>query len=253
MGSIPIRMKLYSKSVVALLLLLSIYIQVNAGNFSDTTDVLIISNNDIVPDGAQKMGKVKVTDGGLKFDCGYERTLEEAKAKAIKAGGNIIKIRELRPPDGVSSCFRLLGEIYYYPDIPGLKASRIKAFDSMMKIQLPDTATYALLYIYRPDIERSISYNVSLNDSVVCRIRNNSRYLIKVSKAGLAKISARTESRAEVLIDIQPGKAYFVKCSTFPGGFIGRPKIEIIETYKGFQEFNAMEEKPKEEIKEPIY
>lgn len=246
-------MKLYLKSVAALLFFLSIFIQVNARTFSDTTDVLIINNEDMVPDGARKVGKIKVTDGGFKIDCGYEQTLEQAKAQAIKAGGNIIKIRELKPPDAFSSCYRLLGETYYHPDIPGVMAGRIKAFDSIMSVVLPDTATYALLYLYRPDMGASIPYNVLLDDSIVCRIRNSSRYLIKVSKAGPAKISARTESRDEVSINIQPGKAYFVKCSILPGGFVGRPKLTVVESYKGFQEFNSVKDKPKPEKVDAVY
>lgn len=246
-------MKLYSTSLVALLLLLCAYTQANGRSFSDTTAVLIINNEEIVPDGARKVGKIKVTDGGFKIDCGYELTLEQAKAQAIKAGGNIIKIKELKPPDGFSSCYRLLGEAYYHPDIPGVVAARIKAFDSIMSVVLPDTATYALLYIYRPDMGSSIPYNVLLDDSVICRIRNSSRYLIKVSKTGLAKISARTESRAEVSINMQPGKAYFVKCAVLPGGFIGRPKISVVDGYEGFYEFNAVKDKPKVERVDAVY
>ncbi|MFX1706709.1 hypothetical protein PV783_22255 [Chitinophaga sp. CC14] len=246
-------MKLYSKSVVALLLLLNIYLHANGSTFPDTTGVLIINKEDVLPDGARKIGKIKVTDGVFKVDCGYEQTLEQAKSQAIKAGGNIIKIREIKPPDVFNSCYRLSGEVYYHPDIAGVMTGRIKAFDSMMRILLPETVTYALLYVYRPDMGSSIPYNVFLDDSIICRIRNSSRYLIKVNKAGLARISARTESRDEVSINIQPGKAYFVKCSIAPGGFIGRPKLSIIEAYEGFQEFNSVKEKPKEEKIDAVY
>ena len=246
-------MKLYSKLIAALLLLLGIYIPANGHNFSDTTNVLIINSDEIVPDGARKVGKIKITDGGFKMDCGYEKTLEQATAQAIKAGANIIKITQLRPPDGFSTCYRLLGETYYHPDMPGVMADRTRAIDSMMKVALPDTASFALLYIYRPDIGPSLAYNVLLNDSVVCRIKNSTRYLIKVNKPGLARISARTESRDEVSIDIQPGKAYFVKCVVSSGGFIGRPKLSMVDTYKGFQEFNAVKDKPKVEQADPAY
>lgn len=207
----------------------------------------------MLPDGATKVGKIKVTDGGFKLDCGYEQTLAQAKAQAIKAGGNIIKIRELKPADAFSSCYRLLGETYYHPDIARVMAARNKAVDSMTRAILPDTATYALLYIYRPDRGSSIPYNVLLDDSIICRIRNSSKYLIKVSKAGVAKVSARTESRAEVSIDIEPGKAYFVECATLPGGFIGRPKLTVVDAYKGFYEFNSVVDKPKIEKVDAVY
>lgn len=246
-------MKLYSKSVAVSLFLLSLFMQVSARTFSDTTDVLMILKGDVVPDGARKVGKIKVTDGGFKINCGYEQTLEQAKAQAIKAGGNIIKITELKSPDGFSTCYRLLGETYYHPDIPGVRAARIKAFDSTMRVALPDTATYALLYLYRPDMGGGISYNVLLDDSVICRMRNSSRYLIKVNKTGPAKISVRTESRDEVSINIQPGKAYFVKCSTLPGGFLIRAKLTIVDAYEGFQEFNSVTEKPKSEKTDEVY
>ncbi|MGO4291561.1 DUF2846 domain-containing protein [Chitinophaga sp. RAB17] len=248
-------MKLYSKSVIALLLLFSVYIPVNAGSFSDTTEVLIINKEDIVPEGARKVGSVKVTDGGFKMNCGYEHTLEEAKAKAIKAGGNIVRITELKSPDGFSSCYRLFGEIYFHPNLSDLKAEKMKALDTIMSTLLPDTASYALLYIYRSrsSMGAAIPYNVMLDDSVVCRAKNNSRCLVKVSKAGLAKISARTESRDEVSIDIRPGKVYFVKCSISMGAFVGRPKINVVDAYIGLKEFNAVKEKQKEERADDMY
>ncbi|MGF6849679.1 hypothetical protein QFZ51_004914 [Chitinophaga sp. W3I9] len=246
-------MKRYLKSVAALLLLLNVCIQVSGRTFSDTTEVLVVNKEDMVPDGARKVGKIKVTDGGFKIECGYEQTLEQAKAQTIKAGGNIIKIRELKSPDAFTSCYRLLGEAYYHPDIPGVIAGRTRAFDSIMNVLLPDTATYALLYVYRPDMGASPPYNVLLDDSVICRMRNSSRYLIKVNKTGPAKISARTESRNVVSINIQPGKAYFVKCSILPGGLMGRPQLSIIDDYKGFQEFNSVKDKPKPEKVDAVY
>ncbi|MEC5145252.1 hypothetical protein [Chitinophaga sp. 212800010-3] len=241
-------MKLYSKSLVALLFLLGLYIRVDANGLSDTTGVLIINSEDVVPEGTKKIGKVKVTDGGFKSDCGYERTLEQAKEKAVKVGGNVVKITELKLPDGFSTCYRLFGEIYYCPDIPGLIAEKARLADSLTRTLLPDTASYALLYLYRPlsDVATAISYNVKLNDSVICRMKKNSRQLIRVYRKGLSRISARTESSDEVILNIQPGKAYFVNCSIGIGGFIGRPKLDTVDVNIGLREFNLVKDRKME-------
>ncbi|NLR77355.1 hypothetical protein [Chitinophaga eiseniae] len=248
-------MKLYSKAVLAFICFSCIYLQADATNFSDTTTVLIIQKDGTVPEGATKVGDVKVTDGGFKVNCGYDHTLEEAKAKAIKAGGNIVKIRELKSPDMFSSCYRLFGEIYYHPDMSGLMANRLKLFDTIMQTLLPDTASYALLYVYRVEsaIGAAISYNVSLNDSVACRMRNGSKKIIKIYQTGLTKISARTESHDEVTIDIHPGRAYFVRCAIGMGAFVGRPRLNIIETDTGLNEFNGVKERSKKEVVDDVY
>ncbi|WP_143059187.1 hypothetical protein [Chitinophaga arvensicola] len=246
-------MKLYSRSVMVLLLVLAIYIPAHA--FSDTTRVLFLSKEDVLPDGLRKIGNVKVTDGGFKMNCGYEQTMQQATDKAIQAGGNIVKIKELKHPDMFSTCYRLTGEIYYYPDILGLIAEKFRIVDSIINTVLPDTASYALLYIYRPDTDlgAGISYNVLLDDSVVCRVKNSTSFLIKVYKTGTAKISAKTETRKEVTLDIRPGKAYFIKCTIAPGGFVGRPELNVIEASPGLYEFNAVKEKPKLKVMDSVY
>ncbi|HVI45859.1 MAG TPA: hypothetical protein VM802_13375 [Chitinophaga sp.] len=248
-------MTLYLKSIIVLLFICSINIQVNAKNFTDTTGVFVIAKDDMLPDGARKIGKVKVTDGGFKTNCSYDSTIVQAKAKAIKAGGNVIKITELLAPDGLSTCYRLYGEIYRHPDIPGLEARRSQALDSAMKSMLSDTASYSLLCVYRPAsaLGTIISYNVKLEDSVICRVKNNSKFFIKIYKTGPARLSARTEGPDEVSIDFQPGKVYFLRCSIDIGAFVGHPKFNIVDRYVGLYELNAVGRIAPKEIRDPVY
>ncbi|MCW3465955.1 DUF2846 domain-containing protein [Chitinophaga nivalis] len=248
-------MKLYLKSIVTFLLLSCLYIPVNAGMLSDTANIFFINRNGWLPAGARKIKDLKITDGGFKINCDYESIIEEAREKAIKAGGNIIVIKELKFPDMFSTCYRLFGEIYYYLDTVAMFAEKNKAHDSVMRTLLPDTAAYALLYVYRSrsSLGAAIPYNVMLDDSVICRIKRNSAHVIKVTKTGHVKISARTEALEEIFMKILPGKAYFLQCDIGMGVFIGRPLISLIDPYAGLQDFNKTKDKLKSETADPMY
>ncbi|WP_160714357.1 DUF2846 domain-containing protein [Chitinophaga solisilvae] len=230
------------KHIIILLLALGFYTPGFATIVSDTTDVIIINQQEPLPEGARHIGKVKITDGGFKVNCGYEHTIEQAKAKAVKAGGNLIKITELKSPDGFSTCYRLFGEIYYLENTADLHLSQNKSADSTLKSLLPDTASYALVYFYRPrGMGSLVSYDVKMNDSTVCRLKNNSRSIVKIYQTGSTTFSAKTESKSEVTIDIQPGKAYFVRGSIAMGAFVGRPKLNVVDALTGLKEYNAVQ------------
>lgn len=81
---------------------------------SKTESVVIIEENErITPhENDIKIGDFEIKDGGMSFDCSYDRVKNLAKQKARSVGGNSVKITEHKLPSGLSVCHRIKFEIY---------------------------------------------------------------------------------------------------------------------------------------------
>jgi hypothetical protein len=77
-----------------------------------------------------------------------------------------------------------------------------------------DTTAYALLYVYRPGqfYGAATAYNLHIGDSVVCRVKNNSKCIIKLFHEGPTKIWAKFPSRYEVELMVKFGENYYLSC-----------------------------------------
>ena len=113
---------------------------------------------------------------------------------------------------------------------------------------------YALLHIYRPGSMKgmAISYNLHLNDEVVFRVKNKSKTTLKITNEGLKTLWAKTETRAELPVDIKLGYEYYIRCGVGFGAFVGRPKLEIVDNKIGKDEFDKIPSNEKNEWDSPI-
>ena len=208
--------------------------------FAQSDDnVLLLQPNDAVPPAARKLDKaIKVIDQGFKINCTYEDIVSEAKMKVRKAGGNILKVNTWRVPNSLSTCYGLKGEAYFTDDLAGLRRSIAQRADSIERSLVPDGARYAMLYVYRPNgIGPLVSYNLHLGDSIICRVRNEKYYAIRLDKEGPANLWTRTEVRVDVPIDIHFGKVYFLKCGVNMGAFVGHPMMRFVDPKVGIDQF----------------
>ena len=103
-----------------------------------------------------------------------------------------------------------------------------------------DTSKYALLYVYRPALLTGslVGFNLHLtnsavNDSVIGRAKNNSKFVVKLYQEGKTQIYAQTESKRFVNIDVKFGKKYYLKCEIAMGLFVGRPKLDLTYPEQG--------------------
>ena len=215
---------------------------------SDTIgDVVLYNINDSIPAEATVIGDFKIGDNGFTTDCQYQRVLERAKEKAIKAGGNAIKITELKEPDVWSSCYRIKGKILQIKNeaYTAKLAQSSAATDNDDDIAADSTIDYATIYLYRPKsfYGAAIGYDIYLDDSVICRISNNSKFEIKVHKTGSHKIWAKTEAKAIVPVNIKTGKSYYIKCGIQTGLWVGQPQMNLIYPTQGKEEYALMKER----------
>jgi len=115
-----------------------------------------------------------------------------------------------------------------------------------------DSKSYATLYVYRQKsfVGSMISYNLSVNDSTICRMKNNSKYIIRLYKEGETELTAKTEKKSSVRINVEFGKEYYLKCGVKTGIMAGRPQLELIDPEQGKLDFQNVEGRNKESEKE---
>ncbi|MFV0268377.1 MAG: hypothetical protein ACK5HT_14715 [Draconibacterium sp.] len=200
-------------------------------------EVKVFALDEITPDNSEVIGQVKIGDSGFTTNCSYEVVIDKAKLEARKAGGNAIKIIDYKTPSVMgSSCHRIIADI--------LNVDGIENYATEVKSEELLDIDYAILNVYRfSGVGPLIGYDLYLGDSVICRVKNNYKTTIHIDKGGLNTLWAKTESKSEVPIDVQPGKTYYLRCSLKMGAFVGRPKLELIDSKTGKVEFESFKAK----------
>lgn len=200
-------------------------------------EVRVFEMDEQTPPNSEKLGTIKVGDSGFSTDCDYNIVLEKAKTETRKVGGNALKITKHSLPDMWSTCHRITADV--------LKVDNIGHYAVKADIDtILTNGDYAILHVYRTGGPGAlVSYDLHLGDSTICRVKNNFCESIKINKEGLNSLWAKTESKSEIPIKIELGKAYYIRCGITMGAFVGRPKIEMIDETVGKREYNAIQQK----------
>ncbi len=198
-------------------------------------EVKVFGLKTVLPSNVEVIGSVKIGYGGLGLKCSFEEALENAKIEARKIGGNAIKITEHLFPNMMTSvCHRIKVNILRINDFGSLNIN--EGIDSTLL-----NADYAVLNIYRFGGQGAIiNYDIHLGDSVICRVRNNTKQSVKVKTFGSQILWAATEARSEIPIVIEKGKAYFVRCHVGMGIMVGTPKLTLVNPEIGQEEFDGI-------------
>ena len=101
-----------------------------------------------------------------------------------------------------------------------------------------DTSKFATFYIYRPKMPNGgfpINFNIYLNDSIICRIKNNTKYTIKVYTEGAADFSLKNK-KTKIKINIKFEQEYYLK-------FVEGSGINFVHPEQGRFEFENLDVK----------
>ena len=207
---------------------------------SDLQEVVVLTESEVVPDQAELIGSIKVGDNGFSTNCSYEQVLELAKMEARKAGGNLLKITEHQLPTLMgSSCHQIKADILRVADPSKIQRSTV-AEDEIVD----PNVDYATLNIYRySGAGALVSYDLYLGDSIICRVKNKSKQTIQVNKLGYNSLWAKTESKAELPVNLKAGHQYYIRCGLKMGIMVGRPSLELIDNKTGKMEFESIKTK----------
>jgi hypothetical protein len=111
------------------------------------------------------------------------------------------------------------------------------------EIQL-DSSKYATLHLYRPKnaVGGLVGYNIKLDDSTICKLKNNRKFSIRLYKEGPVKIWPSNEDR-KIDIKVKFGEEYFVKFAMVSGLVGAHPELNLINSEQGRVEFDSIEDK----------
>ncbi|MDR2084416.1 MAG: DUF2846 domain-containing protein [Bacteroidales bacterium] len=202
---------------------------------NSTEPIVVFGVDDAAPSNAEILGNLKIGESGLTVNCEFESVLALATDEARKIGGNAIKLTEHNTPSALgSSCHRIKADI--------LRIDNIETFistESSKDTSISDE--YAVLHIYRQGGAGAlVGYDLYLGDNVICRVKNKWRETIIIREEGRNTLWARTEAKAELPINIQFGKEYYIRCSITMGAFVGHPKIELVDSSVGKLEIKSI-------------
>lgn len=196
--------------------------------------VLVIRQNE-QPSNARKVAKIKVR---VNPDKTFEDAITKASKRAKKKRGNVISLQRVKYPGVFHPNLTIKADVCYVDNVATHIAAKEHKIDSAVGSLLDASADYSLLYVCRPRnyYGSAIKYNLHLDDSVMCRVKNAQQYKIQLTKIGNVKIWSRTEARKTIELDVEPGKVYFLNCYVEPGLFVGRPSFKLTNTYYGIDE-----------------
>lgn len=205
-----------------------------------SAEVTVIGITEDFPDAAAELGTIAIGGNGFTTGCGYNQLLEKAKIEARKAGGNAIKIIEHLPPSLLGSpCDKIIVTVL-----------RVEMADELDKLnhqeenEIDSTSKYALLYVYRPKVTMEwLTYDLHLGEEIICRVKNNSKQMIKVSTEGKNILWASTEKKTELPVDIEFGKEYYIRCSLEVGVLLAHPRLQLVDKKKGKLEYSKIKTK----------
>jgi hypothetical protein len=110
-----------------------------------------------------------------------------------------------------------------------------------------DTATFAMLYIYRPADELPYHYkleiavtNSLIKDVLMGSLKNKSKFAVSLYQEGKTEIYVRPKSGKAVAIDVKFGETYYVKCGVVPSFWGPDMKIELIPPKQGEPEYKQV-------------
>lgn len=210
---------------------------------AEENQIIVLEKNDVLPEESEFIGDVKIGDSGFTTDCGYNKVVADATNAARNAGGNILQITEVKKPSVLgSTCYRIRAKIYRNLNTENLSDIAEKR-NEKNKSRLPEDSDYALIHFYRPTLGAGalLGYKIKdENDSIIGRLRNGEKFVFKTKNFGTHRFYGALETKEEIIINIEKGKEYFVRCSVNMGIMLGRPEINLIENYIGQKEFDEM-------------
>ena len=203
---------------------------------SPDAEVVVLGLNDPQPENAEFLGQVRIGDSGFTMKDGkYEDVLRLAKEQARKAGGNVLKIIEHKTPDIMSSIHRIKADVFKVDDASSLKNNE----DQSVVSTHPD---YAVVYFYRySGTGLIVNYDVHIGDKKVFRSKAPSKAEVKVYDEGEFEIWAKTEAKEVLVLEIEKGRDYYVRCGVDIGIIIGRPTLERVPVDSGKAEYESIE------------
>ena len=206
--------------------------------------IIVLPVKMAVPEGAKKLGAIKLGNNATATNCDYEALINNAKEKASAMGGNMVKITHLIAPAFIGKCYKIEADVYYVNNLPHYKTGP----SGNNTVTGRQDNNYALLCIYRlkDTIAFATPYKVHLNnDSVICTVKSKSRDSVKLYDQDTVTLWAETEKRQELKLDVKPGATYYIRCGLTMGEIRMVPVLDLMDKDTGEKEYGEARKKNK--------
>jgi hypothetical protein len=202
--------------------------------------VLVCDAGETLPPNSEYIGQIEL--GSVLNAYGYDKAIEEAKQRTADNGGNIFRLDNIVTlNDGLlesQAGIKLEGSIYYNDNIEFYLASKYGR-DTITRKMLKDTAHYAMLYVYQPSNREGIKlpFRFKINSREMCSIAEDSCIMIRLNKEGEVTLSSANKKGTERELNIQFGKAYFIRCDIQKSDIGRKYSISVTSPNPGYHEF----------------
>ena len=195
--------------------------------------VVVLSETDPVPAEAEPIGQTSIYNSSVSQRAGYDFTVEKAKTEARSKGSNLLKITKLIPKTKGQNKFELYADIMHIPENSMFLTSVPQSNDTLARMN------FAKIYFFRPTAGM-VNYDLYINDQKIGTTRDNWKQEATVEARPGTEIWGQTESKQKLVLDIEPGATYFIRCGLKMGDNIGVPVFEIIDREEGIKLYNTI-------------
>lgn|GEM_PF-1866526 len=128
---------------------------------------------------------------------------------------------------------------------PKIKANKLKYKDIPSEEADNDNSTdknAATVIIYRPKstIGANIKYDLRFKDTVVAQIKDGTYTSITVQDTGWVEFSAKTEDVRSIIVKLQKGRVYYLRCVLTRGFASGLPRLQFMKPIDGDDDVNRL-------------
>ncbi|MFN3951959.1 MAG: hypothetical protein ACK4KT_06120 [Thermaurantimonas sp.] len=186
-------------------------------------DVVIINDPSLIPDRRREVGTIKI----LKSDfhpspCGWIERLTAATLEARKFGGNLILIDKVSGSINLmmNSCGEISGYVFNVDEsvVNTLKRNRVNG-------GLKNKYDFARIVFIKPAF--TSNYSIYVNEDNLGLVKAGEIVEYKTKRKEPVVIWARTQRRAELILNVEPGYDYFILCNEEATGF-GLSEVQFV-------------------------
>lgn len=88
---------------------------------------------------------------------------------------------------------------------------------------------YAIFYVYRPGKYAGLlTFNIYLDNELLCKASSNWAEKIRVYRNGKLNLCTKSEKMNCMLIDVEFGEEYFIRCTAVGGMIVARLEMEEV-------------------------
>lgn len=176
-------------------------------SFNNIDKVIVLFETDSLLSGSEFLGTLS-----SKPNQPENYIINNAKVQALKMGGNVLKINNLRRSEW-DGHLKTEMSVYFYPDINYYNSYVQQQKDSIKRLTFGNNPDYAILYVF-PSLEGSpaLPMTIRMSNTELCQVTGKKIFQIKLYKEGQFTLRASTQSsETSAPFNVEFGNEYYLR------------------------------------------